>query len=172
MAGVGPGGYSELNDDIPDPGPIEKRINGSHNSHGSHRGSCGSHTWLAWLAWLARRFSRPQFVRRKATRTNENRRCTLLLGCKKSKIWLPKPCFKEAPVGVYKLNTLMKTMSQKAGLGLNFKKPQQQKNYDSNFSQQRRSANGYYATNATTKNLKVSLELLYHRKKTAEHFSH
>ena len=98
------------------------------------------------------------------------------LAVKKSKIWLPKPCFKEAPVGVYKLNTLMKTMSQKAGLGLNFKKPQQQKNYDSNFSQQRRSANGYYATNATTKNLKVSLELLYHRKKkkkkTAEHFSH
>ena len=66
----------------------------------------------------------------------------------------------------------MKTMSQKAGLGLNFQKPQQQKNYDSNFSQQRRSANGYYATNATTKNLKVSLELLYHRKKKQPNISH
>ena len=31
-----------------------------------------------------------------------------------------KPWFKKAPVGV-KLNTLMKTMAQKAGLGSNFK---------------------------------------------------
>ena len=32
-----------------------------------------------------------------------------------------KPWFKKAPVGVNKLNTLMKTMAQKAGLGPNFK---------------------------------------------------
>ena len=32
-----------------------------------------------------------------------------------------KPWFKNAPVGVNKLNTLMKTMAQKAGLGPNFK---------------------------------------------------
>ena len=32
-----------------------------------------------------------------------------------------KPGFKKAPVGVNKLNTLMKTMAQKAGLGPNFK---------------------------------------------------
>ena len=31
-----------------------------------------------------------------------------------------KPWFKKAPVGVKKLNTLMKTMAQKAGLGPNF----------------------------------------------------
>ena len=52
-----------------------------------------------------------QSLRRKATRGNENRRCTVLLGS-----W-----FKKAPVGVNKLNTLMKTMAQKAGLGPNFK---------------------------------------------------
>jgi len=32
-----------------------------------------------------------------------------------------KPWLKKAPVGVNKLNTLMKTMAQKAGLGPNFK---------------------------------------------------
>ena len=32
-----------------------------------------------------------------------------------------KPWFKKGPVGVNKLNTLMKTMAQKAGLGPNFK---------------------------------------------------
>ena len=32
-----------------------------------------------------------------------------------------KPWFKKAPVGVNKLNTVMKTMAQKAGLGPNFK---------------------------------------------------
>ena len=32
-----------------------------------------------------------------------------------------KPWFKKAPVGVNKLNTLMKTMAQKAGHGPNFK---------------------------------------------------
>ena len=32
-----------------------------------------------------------------------------------------KPWFKKSPVGVNKLNTLMKTMAQKAGLGPNFK---------------------------------------------------
>ena len=34
-----------------------------------------------------------------------------------------KPWFKKGPVGVNKLNTLMKTMAQKAGLGPNFKNP-------------------------------------------------
>jgi len=42
-----------------------------------------------------------------------------------------KPWFKKAPVGLNKLNTLMKTMALKTGLG-----PQRQKNCDSNFSQQ------------------------------------
>ena len=46
-----------------------------------------------------------------------------------------KPWIKKAPVGVNKLNSLMKRISQKAVLG-----PQRQKNYDSNFSQQRRAA--------------------------------
>ena len=32
-----------------------------------------------------------------------------------------KPWFKKAPVGVNKLNTLMKAMAQRAGLGPNFK---------------------------------------------------
>ena len=53
-----------------------------------------------------------------------------------------KPCFKKAPVGVNKLNALMKTMAQKAGPGPNFKNHSGRKTiYDSNFSQQRRAAN-------------------------------
>ena len=52
-----------------------------------------------------------------------------------------KPWFKKAPVGVNKLHISMKTMAQKAGLGQKLQKPQRQKNYDSNLSQQRRAAN-------------------------------
>ena len=62
-----------------------------------------------------------QSLRRKATRGNENRRCTVLLGVNNVKSGSGKPWFKKAPVGVNKLNTLMKTMAQKAGLGPNFK---------------------------------------------------
>ena len=62
-----------------------------------------------------------QSLRRKATRGNENRGCTVLLGSKHVISGSGKPWFKKAPVGVNKLNTLMKTMAQKAGLGPNFK---------------------------------------------------
>jgi len=49
---------------------------------------------------------------------------------------------KKAPVGLSKLNTLMKTMAQKAGLGPSFKNHSGRKTMpDSNFSQQRRAAN-------------------------------
>ena len=44
-----------------------------------------------------------------------------------------KPWLKKAPVGGNKLNTLMKTMAQNAGLGPNFK--------NHSVSQQRRAAN-------------------------------
>ena len=43
------------------------------------------------------------------------------LAVNKVKYGSGKPWFKKAPVGVNKLNTLMKTMAQKAGLGPNFK---------------------------------------------------
>jgi len=49
----------------------------------------------------------------------KTRRCTVLLGSKQCKIWLR--FFKKAPVGANKLNTLMKTMAQKAELGPNIK---------------------------------------------------
>ena len=53
-----------------------------------------------------------------------------------------KPWFKKAPVGVNKLNTVMKTMAQKfSWTWAKLQKPQRQKNYDSNFSRQRRAAN-------------------------------
>ncbi|CAH3185728.1 unnamed protein product [Porites evermanni] len=53
-----------------------------------------------------------------------------------------KPWFKKAPVGVNKLNTVMKTMAQKfSWTWAKLQKPQRQKNYDSNFSQQRHAAN-------------------------------
>ena len=63
----------------------------------------------------------PQSLRRKATRGNENRRCTVLVAVKNVKSGFGKPWFKKAPVGVNKHNTLMKTMAQKAELGPNFK---------------------------------------------------
>ena len=53
-----------------------------------------------------------------------------------------KPWFKKAPVGVNKLNTVMKTMAQKfSWTWAKLQKPQRQKNYDSNFNEQRRAAN-------------------------------
>ena len=58
-----------------------------------------------------------QSLRRKATRGDENRRCTDLLGSKQCKSGSGKPWFKKVLVGVNKLNSLMKTMAQKAGLG-------------------------------------------------------
>ena len=60
-----------------------------------------------------------QSLRMKVTRGNENRRYTVLLGSKHCKRC--KPCFKKAPVGVNKLNSLTKTMAQRAGLGPKFK---------------------------------------------------
>ena len=63
----------------------------------------------------------PQSLRRKATRGNENRRCTVLVAVKNVKSGFGKPWFKKAPVGVNKHNTLMKTMAQKAELEPNFK---------------------------------------------------
>ena len=63
----------------------------------------------------------PQSLRRKATRGNENRRCTVLVAVINVKSGFGKPWFKKAPVGVNKHNTLMKTMAQKAELGPNFK---------------------------------------------------
>ena len=52
----------------------------------------------------------------------------------------------------------MKTMAQKAGLGPNFKNhTERQKNYDSNFNQQRRAAN---CNCQDTKTFKVSLATL------------
>ena len=64
-----------------------------------------------------------QSLGRKATRGNENRRCAVLLGSNLNNVnsGSGKPWFKKAPVGVNKLNTLMKTVAQKAGLGPNFK---------------------------------------------------
>ena len=53
-----------------------------------------------------------------------------------------KPWFKKAPVGVNKLNTVTKTMAQRfSWTWAKLQKPQRQKNYDSNFSQQQRAAN-------------------------------
>ena len=62
-----------------------------------------------------------QSLRRKATRGNENRRCTIYLAVSTVKSGSGKPRLKKTPVGVNKLNTLMKTVAQKAGLGPNFK---------------------------------------------------
>ena len=48
-----------------------------------------------------------------------------------------RPWFKKAPVGVNKLNTLMKNMAQKLSrTWAKLQKPQRQKHYDANFSQQ------------------------------------
>ena len=75
-----------------------------------------------------------QSLRRKATRGNENRRCTVYLAAVNNVIsGSGKPWLKKAPVGGNKLNTLMKTMVQNAGLGPNFK--------NHSVSQQRRAAN-------------------------------
>ena len=50
-------------------------------------------------------------VRRKATRGNEKRGCTVLLAVNNVKTGSGKPWFKKAPVGAKKLNTLMKTVA-------------------------------------------------------------
>ena len=66
-----------------------------------------------------------------------------------------KPWFKKAPVGVNKLNSLMKTMAPKAGLLPIFKNHSGRKTMiQLNFSQQRCAANWYYATVRTQKRLK------------------
>ena len=62
-----------------------------------------------------------QSLRRKATRGNENRQCTVYLAVSNVKSGSGKPQLKKTPVGVNKLNTLMKTVAQKAGFGPNFK---------------------------------------------------
>ena len=65
----------------------------------------------------------------------------------------------------------MKTMSEKAGLGLNFKNHSSRKTMIQTLVNKDVAPMGIMQL-MRQQNLKVSLELLYHRKKTAEHFSH
>jgi len=58
-----------------------------------------------------------QSLRRKATRGDENQQCTIYLAVNNVKSGSGKPWLEKVPVGVNKLNSLMKTMAQKAGLG-------------------------------------------------------